>query len=324
MSPSSRCILVLLIGILSMALTAQAGIIQRLESSQSMKITAIGTSLTATANNWFTQTGAWLQNEYPGQVTLSNRAVGASASAYNPPGYPPTGLQDGMGQLNDVLTLDDPDAIFIEFAINDAYTVYGITLAQSQANLQTMIDMIRAWGTSHGKMVDLVVQSLNDCYLMRPNLPSYYQGYESVASANASPYMLFIDNYTNWKYLHDTNLPLWNTYIPDGVHPSPTGATNVTLPQVQSPLLNQLVPGDATGDGTVNHEDAAALAARWGQSGDWADGDFDCDGVIGPVDASILAANWGGYATSESTTVPEPSLLVMLLISAAMLLVRRR
>jgi len=83
------------------------------------------------------------------------------------------------------------------------------------------------------------------------------------------------------------------------------------------------IPGDANADGKVDAADAAVLADNWGQSGGWAEGDFDEDGIVGPADAAILAANWG-YATSESTTVPEPSLLVMLLISAAMLLVRRR
>jgi len=150
------------------ALTVHAGVIQRLDAGQSMKIAAVGTSLTTGTTGWFAQTGVWLQSRYPGKVTLANRAVGASASAYNPPYYPTTAPKDGMTQLNEVLTCDNPDAIFIEFAINDAYTAYNIALAQSQTNLQTMVNTIRGWGESHGKKVDIVVQSMNDCYLSRP------------------------------------------------------------------------------------------------------------------------------------------------------------
>ncbi len=87
-----------------------------------------------------------------------------------------------------------------------------------------------------------------------------------------------------------------------------------------------LMPGDANGDNVVDETDALRLAANWGQSGHWSTGDFDGDGVIGPADAAILAANWG-YGTdssSESSAVPEPGVLVALLIGALMLLAQRR
>ena len=85
------------------------------------------------------------------------------------------------------------------------------------------------------------------------------------------------------------------------------------------------IPGDANLDGMVNEVDLQALAAKWGQSGDWLNGDFNDDGLIGPADVAILAANWG-YGTSESNggAVPEPGVLVLLLVGAAMLLVQRR
>ncbi|MBN1912596.1 MAG: SGNH/GDSL hydrolase family protein [Pirellulales bacterium] len=253
MSSAKSRILVLVICTLCVFIAssrARADVILTLDSGQSMNIAAIGTSLTDKVFNqnhfggpgWFEQVGMWLQTNYPGQVTLSNRAVGASASAYNPPGYPATGPQDGMSQLNDVLTHDNPDAIFLEFAINDAYTVYGISLTQAKANLQTMINTIRTWGVNHGKTVDIVVLSMNDCYNSRPDLEDYYQGYGEVAAANASDHMLFVDNYPLWKNLHDTNLPQWQTFIADGVHPSPLGSANITVQEVKRALLEKAIP----------------------------------------------------------------------------------
>jgi hypothetical protein len=81
-------------------------------------------------------------------------------------------------------------------------------------------------------------------------------------------------------------------------------------------------PGDANGDGTVDSDDAAILAAHWGQDGwaTWADGDFNRDGQVNAADASILAANWG--RTSEAAGVPEPTATAMLLGLVALLLAR--
>ena len=84
------------------------------------------------------------------------------------------------------------------------------------------------------------------------------------------------------------------------------------------------IRGDANGDGTVDETDAQALAANWGQPGDWSAGDFTGDGIVNAADASILAANWG-YGTSESNTgtAPEPNIAVMLLIGVSTLWARR-
>jgi hypothetical protein len=87
-------------------------------------------------------------------------------------------------------------------------------------------------------------------------------------------------------------------------------------------LLSVHPPGDANGNDMVDEDDAAILAAHWGQSGGWAYGDFDDDGLIGPRDASILAANWG-YGTSEATPAPEPCTTIMLILGAAGLLIRK-
>jgi hypothetical protein len=82
------------------------------------------------------------------------------------------------------------------------------------------------------------------------------------------------------------------------------------------------IPGDADGNRLVNQADAAILAAHWGQTGGWSAGDFNADGLVNAADASVLAANWG-YPTGETTTVPEPSTLVMLLLGLLPCAIRR-
>ncbi|MBN1910732.1 MAG: PEP-CTERM sorting domain-containing protein [Pirellulales bacterium] len=88
----------------------------------------------------------------------------------------------------------------------------------------------------------------------------------------------------------------------------------------------QLFPGDTNGDNVVDSEDARKLAANWLKYNigyDETDGDFNGDKWVDDLDASILAANW--TSSGEGATVPEPSVLALLLSSAlAFLLWRRR
>ena len=54
-----------------------------------------------------------------------------------------------------------------------------------------------------------------------------------------------------------------------------------------------VLPGDANGDGRVDADDAAVLAAnRQNTNAAWEDGDFNGDGLVDDADATILAANW--------------------------------
>ncbi|MBN1911170.1 MAG: PEP-CTERM sorting domain-containing protein [Pirellulales bacterium] len=86
--------------------------------------------------------------------------------------------------------------------------------------------------------------------------------------------------------------------------------------------LASLTPGDATGDGVVDADDARRLATNWLQSGGWAQGDFNGDGTVDDLDASILAANWTG--TSSEGAVPEPGTMALLLTLAGLSLMLKR
>ena len=83
------------------------------------------------------------------------------------------------------------------------------------------------------------------------------------------------------------------------------------------------IPGDANHDGMVNNADAAILASNWlSTPANWYMGDFNDDGLVDDVDATILASNWSSGAPSSS--VPEPSVFMLLISSLGMLLVRRK
>lgn len=225
------------------ATTAKGTVIQRLEQGDHLNIAAIGTSLTATSfnpQNWFVQTGAWLSAKYPGQVTLSDRAVSGTASVNLPEFSRPYG---GTWQLEQVLANDNPDAIFIEFAINDAYKQFNISPAQSANNLKTLIGRINAWAGDHSKTVDIVVQTMNNTgpsYASAENdVGPYYEAWRQEAAADN---VLLIDHYPHWIDLYNSEADhaTWKSYVTDDIHPNTAGITAVTLPEVQRALMSQV------------------------------------------------------------------------------------
>ena len=66
-----------------------------------------------------------------------------------------------------------------------------------------------------------------------------------------------------------------------------------------------VLPGDASGDGTVNGSDLATLGQHWKQSGGSAQGDFNGDGTVDASDLALLGLNW---RTSLPSTEPVASL----------------
>lgn len=271
MTTYKRALLIVPILLLASPLAAaQKGIIPRLENGENLKIAAIGTSLTATPGSWwFGDIGTWLSDKYPGQVTLYDEAVSGSASKYTATyTLPESGLDVQLGRA----LAHAPDAIFIEFAINDAYTPYSITQPMSKDNLQTMINQVNAYATGVGKTVNIVVQTMNNCAdvnghdaaTKRPDLASYYQGYRDVAAANSN--VLLIDNYPNWVDLYNSepNHATWLSYMDSyGIHPNAAGTQAITMPEIKRALLSQTPePSSAMLLLTVGSVSAAMMGIR--------------------------------------------------------------
>jgi len=86
------------------------------------------------------------------------------------------------------------------------------------------------------------------------------------------------------------------------------------------------LPGDADGDGMVNAADYIALKRHIGQANNAtkADGDFDADGDVDWSDLEILQTHFGDTIASETTTIPEPATLFIMMAAGLPAVLKRR
>lgn len=206
--------------------------IQKLKQGEKVKIAALGTSLTGGTWRWFDVMVEWLDEAYPDQVSYLNLGVGASASSY----------PAGSSGLDKVKELDgfNPDVVFIEFAVNDAYKPYNISVDESRKNLESIIATLK----NVNPEVEIILQTMNVVIDMpelnmseatkRSDLPEYLEMYRKVAYEK---HLLLIDHYPNWeKYLKDEGRDAYIKIVTDGIHPSLKGYKNILLPELQKNL----------------------------------------------------------------------------------------
>src|SRR5262245_12290084 len=124
-----------------------------------------------------------------------------------------------------------PDVVLIEFAINDAYKPYGISLEQSYDNTRAIVHEIRGalenariflWTTNPTKETT------------RPDVAHYYRQYERLANDLD---VGMIDLYPVWlEALAGTR---WRRLMPDKVHPTQHAYKQVAL----GPLMRAVSAG---------------------------------------------------------------------------------
>jgi acyl-CoA thioesterase I len=193
---------------------AKSRLIENLESGKRQCIVTYGTSLTA-GGAWVRQLGDLLSARFPGKATVINSGKGAMWSKW------------GVDNLDEQVIKKHPDTVFIEFAINDAYLPYQMTVEQAQANLEDMIAHI----TAANPQCEIILMTMNPptgTHLeKRPKFLDYYQMYRDVAKAR---HLLLIDHFVNWEKLRTQDLATFQAYVPDGIHPASVGCKKVIIP----------------------------------------------------------------------------------------------
>jgi len=206
----------------------ESALLTKVHAGDDVKVVLLGTSLTA-AGSWPGSLQTWLSSESPGSgtVTVVNRAASGKASNH------------GVTVQTPLALADHPDAVFIEFSMNDAATSLNITQQQATDHLNSMINQFVVQNPN----VIIVLQTMNNVaadtspFSPRTNLNTYYQIYRDAAAAHGA---ILIDHYPNWQNLFTTDLVTWNTYMKDAVHPNQLGQDTVLMPHLKD-VLNATV-----------------------------------------------------------------------------------
>jgi len=204
--------------------------VQRLKSGVPQKIVVFGTSLTA-GGAWSTQMKSALDGAFPGLVTLVNCGGSGMTSEW------------GVANCQSLVVNQNPDVVFIEFSVNDAVDRFHMSLAQSRANLEAIINGIRIARPS----CEIILQVMNAVIDRpegdagwRPKLPLYQQIYRDVGAEHG---LLVIDHMPAWQSLLDQGTNAYHTYVPDGLHPNAAGYQLYVTPVILKSLGVPDAPG---------------------------------------------------------------------------------
>jgi lysophospholipase L1-like esterase len=202
-----------------------------------LSIAALGTSLTA-RGGWLETLPERLAPVLPRPVTTHNFGrVGATS-------------RDGLALLDTVLEIR-PHVVLLEFAINDAAIHRSVSLAESIANVASMVRRLR------GALPDLrlYLMTMNPVRgwrsLLRPRLDAYYEQYAPLA---AREQVAYIDNRASWKALSPSALA---AALPDGRHPLARVAQAIVAANVAAAIER-----DFAGTARPPHAHAAGDGAR--------------------------------------------------------------
>jgi len=204
-----------------------ATFVSALAGGQPRTIVVYGTSLTA-GGAWVGQMNSWLSAKFPGLFTVVNSGLSGKNSA------------EGLAQLQTKVLNRNPDTVFIEFAMNDAFLYSDgtpqLSVSQAKGNLEAMINAI----LQRNPQAEIILQTMNTVWnsptgsnqsaTLRPNLAAYYQMYREVAAARG---LMLIDHQANWLSLQNEAPATFQSYVPDGVHPNTSGCSEITLPLLE-------------------------------------------------------------------------------------------
>ena len=198
--------------------------IRDLRAGESRHVVIYGTSLSR-SGAWVPRLQAELEAAFPGRVTLTNSARGGQHSGW------------GAANVERAVVALRPDAVLLEFAINDAVTRFDLSLETVRRNVDTMLDRIATALPG----CEVIVQVMNPAVGKAPGDPShrrdqdaYQQIYRDAARARG---LRLIDHSVAWNRVLATEGEAgFKKLVPDGVHPNAEGWNRIVLPRVRAEL----------------------------------------------------------------------------------------
>lgn len=202
------------------ASAAPARFVTALEAGRPQHIVVFGTSLSK-GGAWVGQLQQVLDARYPGLLTLTNGARGGQNSEW------------GRANVDANVIAHRPDAVFIEFAINDAVTRFNLSRDQVRENVDFILDRI----ASELPQCEVILQVMNPVVgkpegdrSHRRDQDAYQQIYREAAKKRG---LLLIDHSVAWNALLTAEGEAgFKRLVPDGVHPNAAGYAAIVTPVI--------------------------------------------------------------------------------------------
>jgi lysophospholipase L1-like esterase len=159
-----------------------------------------------------------LETNYPGLATVLNSGASGKNSDF------------GVANLKRLVIDKKPDALLIEYGINDCVERFDLSVEKAESNLLTIVNQTLA--SYPDCEIILMTMTPGDKYepghtSYRKNIQAYYAMYRRVAQDRG--YRL-IDHYSSWMALQTNDVARFNRYVPDTIHPRTEGNEIVVMP----------------------------------------------------------------------------------------------
>jgi alpha-L-rhamnosidase/acyl-CoA thioesterase-1 len=195
----------------------------RLARGESLRIALYGTSLSA-SGPWTSQLKTELDRRYPGRAKWINVSGSGQYSDW------------GAANIERRVIALKPDAVFLEFGVNDAVARFHCPVWKAKRNLERMVARIRE-KSPRTEVVLLttnpVIGRLPGDHSYRHDLANYFATIREVAYAQRT---VLIDQEPLWARVLDRGSATYRRWVPDGIHPSETGCRQVSTPTILAAL----------------------------------------------------------------------------------------
>lgn len=193
---------------------------RRLARGENLRIALYGTSLSA-FGPWTTQIKDALDLRFPGQAEWINVSGSGKYSEW------------GVANLERRVLGLKPDAVFLEFGVNDAVARFHCPVWKAKANLETMIDRIRQASPA----TEIVLLTTNPVIGLPPGHRSYRHRlsdyYATIREVARSRQTVLVDQEPVWAGVLASQGPAkYRQWVPDGIHPSAAGCSEVSTPAI--------------------------------------------------------------------------------------------
>jgi len=218
-------LLFILLGLLfSLSSFGQLNFIKQLQAGKPQHMVVYGTSLSSGGHG-----EAWMHIV---DKTISAK-YGSRLFSYSLAGKGGMWSTWGVQHLEDSVIAKRPDAVLIEFGMNDAFLKYKTPVAVARLNLIYMIDRIRLYNDSCDIVLQVMNMPIGKSAGYRPHLDAYYDMYRQVAKEKNT---LLVDHYANWQKILQQGEEVFRAYVPDGLHPNTKGGEEIIAPHILQTL----------------------------------------------------------------------------------------